>query len=81
MGHRARLQPRHDSEEHRVIQRFAAQRNFSMSEYIRAATLIYTEIRTNPKYVKRFFAPMFEDLVLSGDLKKLDLTREHESEQ
>ncbi len=68
-------------EEHRRIQRVAARTNSSMSEFVRSATLIYTEIRSSPKYNQKFFAPILGELAKSGDLKRLDLTREDESHQ
>jgi hypothetical protein len=48
-----------------------------MSEYIRSATLVYTELKSI-KHFQRWFVPMIAELGKSGDLAKLGLTRENE---
>jgi hypothetical protein len=60
-------------EEHQRVARAADRINASMSDYLRAAALIYTEIRWRP-----IFSDVLGDLVESGAGKRLDLVRETE---
>ena len=71
---RTRVVPvRFTSEEHLRIARAADRINASMSDYLRAAALIYTEIRRRP-----IFRDVLGDLVRSGAVRRLDLARETE---
>ena len=60
-------------EEHQRVEHAADRINASMSDYLRAAALIYAEIRWRP-----IFNDVLGDLVESGAHRRLDLQRETE---